>query len=246
MLCNPNPVLSRDNCRFAPNTDQADGNGDEIGDACQDSDGDGRNEASDNCPTMVTSVVTDLYSDGIGDACDLDRDGDYICDQGGPISGTSGVPSFCPASDFGADNCPSRYNRNQRDTDGDSLECADGLAPLHPNHGCGDECDNCAGCSNPDQRDLDRDGRGDACDDDRDGDSVPDGKDNCPDVRNRDQARPRRLDKEHRWYRPPRGCRGRQRALAGGGTSQAQRHPQVGGGRRQARDHPRDVRRRDR
>lgn len=43
-----------------------------------------------------------------------------------------------------------------------------------------DARDTCAGLANPDQRDTDRDGRGDACDDNDDNDAVPDGADLCP------------------------------------------------------------------
>jgi hypothetical protein len=47
----------------------------------------------------------------------------------------------------------------------------------------GDETqDNCVGNSNPDQADLDRDGAGDACDLDDDGDGVPDATDGCDTV----------------------------------------------------------------
>jgi len=183
-------TLSRDNCQRVWNLAQGDGNGDGVGDACQDSDGDGLSDALDNCPTMVTSVVTDVDSDGVGDACDPDADADGICNLGGPFGPTAGAPSGCSASAFGADNCPNRSNADQADTDGDSLICADRLAPTHPGYGCGNACDNCAGYANADQRDLDRDGLGDACDDDRDGDTVPDSSDNCPDVRNRNQADP--------------------------------------------------------
>lgn len=47
--------------------------------------------------------------------------------------------------------------------------------------------DNCPTISNADQRDTDRDGAGDACDNDDDDDRVLDDDDNCQYVRNPDQ-----------------------------------------------------------
>lgn len=48
--------------------------------------------------------------------------------------------------------------------------------------------DNCVGMDNPDQIDLDNDGRGNPCDDDLDGDGVANNSDNCLTLSNPDQA----------------------------------------------------------
>ncbi|MBI4234012.1 MAG: carboxypeptidase regulatory-like domain-containing protein [Chloroflexi bacterium] len=52
------------------------------------------------------------------------------------------------------------------------------------NDGIPNDQDNCAGIPNPDQKDTDGDGAGDACDGDDDGDGVSDDLDNCPLVYN--------------------------------------------------------------
>ncbi len=64
-----------DNCPAAPNADQADSDGDAVGDACDptprgpDTDGDGVPDAADNCPTTANPDQVDGNADGAGDAC---------------------------------------------------------------------------------------------------------------------------------------------------------------------------------
>ncbi len=49
------------------------------------------------------------------------------------------------------------------------------------------QMDNCPAVANLDQTDSDHDGKGDACEDDNDGDGVKDDRDNCPTKSNHDQ-----------------------------------------------------------
>ncbi|MCU4163424.1 LamG-like jellyroll fold domain-containing protein [Carboxylicivirga caseinilyticus] len=60
-----------DNCPFNVNYDQADMDGDGIGDVCDDDrDGDGIADSIDNCPEVANADQEDLDEDGIGDVCD--------------------------------------------------------------------------------------------------------------------------------------------------------------------------------
>ena len=171
-----------------------------------DSDGDGVLDGSDNCPNDPNPDQADTDADGKGDACDPDDDNDglpdsyelaHTClDQVAPdaladpdTDGLNNVDEF----DIGTDPC-----NPDTDNDGllDGVEVSGfgpfGTDPLDSDSdddGHLDGADNCpksfheeTGQSgfNPDQADLDGDGKGNVCDPDADGDGVANSDDSCP------------------------------------------------------------------
>ncbi|MBX3045706.1 MAG: right-handed parallel beta-helix repeat-containing protein [Anaerolineales bacterium] len=77
---------SLDNCPLVANADQADSDGNGVGDACEppasvDTDGDGIQDSLDNCPLVANADQADSDGDGVGDACDTttdDEDDDVV------------------------------------------------------------------------------------------------------------------------------------------------------------------------
>jgi hypothetical protein len=84
-----------------------------------DQDADGLVNLADNCPTAANPLQEDLDLNGLGDACDGDRDGD------GTLNATDTLPDdpneWTDADGVGdtVDNCLGLDNADQTDTDGD-------------------------------------------------------------------------------------------------------------------------------
>ena len=118
-----------------------------VGNSIIDTDEDGHGDFRDNCPLIANTDQSDIDSDGIGDVCDEDMDGDTILNT--------------------EDNCQTTPNTDQSDIDSDGIgdvcdEDMDGDTILNTE-------DNCQTTSNTDQSDIDSDGIGDVCDEDMDG-----------------------------------------------------------------------------
>lgn len=131
-----------DNCPGVANPDQADTDGDTIGDACEaDSDGDGVIDDADNCPADANADQADLDGDSIGDACDSDRDGDGVNngDDAFPDDPSESADSDSDGIGDNADNCDNAANPDQADTDQDGAGDACDTKPFPTTK---DECKN--------------------------------------------------------------------------------------------------------
>ncbi len=140
-----------------------------------DTDGDGKRNMLDNCPTFNNSDQADGDGDGVGNVCDNCED---VANPNQEDLNFNGVGDACECDadldgipdDIGGD-CPPN-NPTVTCVGGNNIDCLD----------------NCPNDPNPDQSDLDADSSGDVCDADDDADGVDDVSDNCELVPNADQT----------------------------------------------------------
>lgn len=145
-----------DNCPFDANQDQADDDGNGIGDVCDttsggnDADSDGVDDSVDNCPVAPNADQNDLDSDTVGDVCDGDIDGDGIDNDA----------DNCPFQFDDTNTCSTGSTSNDADSDGvpddedafvnDASEQNDA-----DGDGVGDNADVCPFIANPGQDSAD-------------------------------------------------------------------------------------------
>ena len=192
-----------DNCPEKFNPTQGDIDGDLTGDRCDsDKDGDTIDNDLDNCVRDANTAQDDVDADNAGDTCDLCQDGlgtgaankrgctiDQLCACDGPEPDQAWRNHDkylrCvkkKAKHFARHDLITSDDRRTIVADARANTC--GVANPQPGDndgdGVADDSDNCDSDSNPSQLNTDGDEFGNACDTDKDDDTVLNPDDNCP------------------------------------------------------------------
>ena len=198
-----------DDCDGEVDEDFSDTDDDGVADCLEnDKDGDGIPDGLDNCPMDFNPQQKDFDLDKIGDPCDPDDDNDLVMDEEdcGPHDpevkpeGTEkcdGKDNDCnalvdegfPDSDFdGWKDCTDDDDDNDGTTD--SLDCMPLDATVNPKaqEQCDGKDNDCDFQVDEGFPDADGDLVADCADPDKDGDGVKNEVDNCPTVKNEEQA----------------------------------------------------------
>jgi hypothetical protein len=136
--------------------------------------------------------ITDKEFVGDGPACPGDSGSGALADDGTVIGVTSRAGQNCTwtlltdVTDWGS--FIQTHAITAATKGGYAAPPWTNTGPDADNDGYADDWDNCPQTPNAQQGDVDRDGAGDACDDDIDGDGLPNADDNCPSAANPDQA----------------------------------------------------------
>ncbi|MEE2959203.1 MAG: thrombospondin type 3 repeat-containing protein [Myxococcota bacterium] len=178
-----------DNCPGVSNSDQANEDADNQGDACDnDADNDGVPNDADACPQGVSGWTSDVSSDHDDDGCKDDHAEDPDDDHDGVLDGSDDCEKGAVnwdangGSDFDQDGCEAAEDPdddNDQRLDGGDSNDAD---PRVCSDTDGDTCDDCStgtfSASN-DGPDLDEDGLCDQGDTDLDNDGILNDPDKC-------------------------------------------------------------------